>query len=73
MRKKTMLRDYRKAQGWTLEQASSKFKISLSYLSEIETGKREMTLHVARKIEAATRRLEPKLRAIDLLGMRESA
>ena len=70
MRKKRMLREYRKSRDWTLEQAASKFKLSLSYLSELETEVAPMTLAAAKKIEAATK---GELSAIALLGLKVRA
>jgi transcriptional regulator with XRE-family HTH domain len=70
MRKVRMLRQYRIKKGWTLEEASAAFGLSLSYLSELETGKTPMTLTAARKIETATSR---KIKAVDLLGLRAGA
>ena len=70
MRKKRMLREYRKANDWTLETAAKKFGLSLSYLSELETDVAPMTLAAAKKIEAAT---QGKLTAIALLGLKVRA
>jgi transcriptional regulator with XRE-family HTH domain len=65
-----MLRDYRKAMGWTLEQAEAKLGLSKSYLSELENGVRPWTLKAARKVEAKTR---GRLKAAELLGFTERA
>jgi hypothetical protein len=43
-----MLREYRKEKGWTLEKAAKRFGLSLSYLSELETGAMPMTLGAAK-------------------------
>lgn len=63
-----MLRDYRKSKGWTLEKAAKRFGLSLSYLSELETGTMPMTLGAAKKIAAKS-----DLSVIDLLGLKERA
>lgn len=64
----SMLRDYRKSKGWTLEKAAKRFGLSLSYLSELETGAMPMTLAAAKKIAAKS-----DLSVIGLLGLKESA
>jgi DNA-binding XRE family transcriptional regulator len=63
-----MLRDYRKSKGWTLEKAAKRFGLSLSYLSELETGAMPMTLAAAKKIAAKS-----DLSIIELLGLKERA
>ncbi len=63
-----MLRRYRKEKGWTLEQAAKRFNLSVSYLSELETGVMPMTLGAAKKIAAKS-----DLSVIDLLGLKERA
>lgn len=63
-----MLRDYRKSKGWTLEKAAKRFGLSLSYLSELETGAMPMTLAAAKKIAAKS-----DLSVIELLGLKERA
>ena len=63
-----MLRDYRKSKGWTLEKAAKRFGLSLSYLSELETGAMPMTLAAAKKIAAKS-----DLGVIELLGLKERA
>lgn len=65
-----MLREYRKSQGWTLDEAEDRLGLSKSYLSELENGVRPMTLKAARRVEKATR---GKLKAADLLGFSERA
>lgn len=65
-----MIRDFRKAQGWTLDEAAERLGLSKSYLSELENGVRPWTLKAARKVEKATR---GKLKAAELLGFAERA
>ena len=65
-----MLRDYRKSQGWTLDEAEKKLGLSKSYLSVLENGVRPWTLKAARKIEHKTK---GKLKAAELLGFVERA
>lgn len=57
---KSPLRKLRADKGWTLEEASEKWGVSLSYLSELETGQatpsKDMAIRLSKKtgISAAT-------------------
>lgn len=61
------LRKLRTANKWTLEEASRKWGVSLSYLSEIETGECIPSRKTALKLEKKT-----GIKATILMGM-ESA
>lgn len=52
--KTSALREYRANKGWTLEEAAARFGVSLSYLSEIETGKAEPSKKTATKLSKKT-------------------
>lgn len=47
------LRQFRKSKDWTLEEASDKLGVSISYLSELETGEatpsKVMAIRLAKK------------------------
>ena len=68
--KKNVLRTYRKSQNWTLKEASRRYGLSLSYLSELERGVAPMTLEAAKKIEKKT---GGGLLAVSLLGLKADA
>lgn len=63
------LRKYRIDKGWKLKQAAPFFKISVSYLSDLETGTAAMTVKMARKISARTK---GELTVLELLGLVEA-
>lgn len=48
------LRSYRDEKGWTLAEASDKWGVSLSYLSELETGEAEPSKKMAMKLSKKT-------------------
>lgn len=52
--KTSALRQYRKNKGWTLEEASKRFDVSLSYLSELETGEATPSKALAEKLSKKT-------------------
>lgn len=43
MNMRLRLRELRKKQGWTLEEAASRLGIAKSHLSEVETGKKNLS------------------------------
>lgn len=51
----TKIREIRKAKGWTVERLAQASGISKSYLSELETGKKQIN---GRKLEAIARALQ---------------
>lgn len=54
MSKKSPLRQYRADKGWTLEEAAKRWGISVSYLSELETGGAEPSKKMAIKLSKKT-------------------
>lgn len=52
--KTSPLRQLRSDKGWTLEEASSKWGVSLSFLSELETGKSEPSKKMAIRLSKKT-------------------
>lgn len=64
------LRKFRKEKGWKLKDAAPKLGVSLSYLSELETGKAKFTVELAQQFE---RKSKGELKAIVLLGLESAA
>jgi len=63
-----MLKRYRKSKDWTLQQAADHFGLSVSYIHQLESGRKPMTLTAARIIAAKS-----PLTVTQLLGLKERA
>lgn len=61
------LRLWRTSQGLTLEQAEPVLGLSVSYISELETGKREFSRNVIQKYVEASRATDIKFSANDFI------
>lgn len=66
--KTTPLRQYRIDRGWKLKQAAKYFGISVSHLSDLETGKSKPSVTAAAKLSKKT-----EIPAVVLLGLESAA
>lgn len=62
------LRQFRINKGWKLERAAHHFGISVSHLSELETGKARPSIELAAKLARKT-----DITANKLLGLEDAA